>query len=190
MSVGLNQCKNMLGRVFLRNYPLNASLAITGHAVGLIGEDRHIQYQKHMGRTFSSEDYHIYVDMVYEKLPRVLEIVEYVLKKMFFFLQTSPPLLPFCLPASLLEQGKEGKSQVIIWDNQRIRCTYDHHFGKYFSSFEEAFQYSQEQIEEKKKGPNPYLFQDDIPDGTLTFNHRILSPNAQCFHFSEQRGQN
>lgn len=150
---------------------------------GLIGTDTHYKFHKHLkmadGVSYAAAPTDTYVWVVVtpmESTSVVIRIMEFVLKKIFFFIQ-SPEKLEFeHLPASLFQNARENETLSIKWDGRPVKLvlkqqSHNHDQGR--KNFETFFQ-------EFNRVLSPsYLFEEDIPAGSLCLGTRPLTQQAR-----------
>jgi HSP20 family molecular chaperone IbpA len=187
-------CKYMYGRVFNPSQtPIRVEAYIKSHQgdAGLIGTD---QYRKYSSRLTTSEgkqiplqpsDFHITFDGREIKPPLILRIFEFVLRKIFFFLQPKRPKEdPWVLPSSLFNKAKENNIVQFRWEG----TLYEYRLKQLTHSiincrvnFESCFLSLQAHVEHKARIGNPYLFEEDIPQEYSRELGRLFSEKAQIY---------
>ncbi len=132
--------KGMLVRVFLPGRaPLLCEMNIeTNMGLGMLGRDAKFEFHKHIqspdGKAISRGQSDFYVTprmtQIEASCPRVIAIIEFVLKKIFFFLQGAAPslsLLPEKLPSYLFYGAKENDRISFLYDNRPVELTLKQH---------------------------------------------------------------
>lgn len=188
------ECKDMFGRVFIPSQtPIRVEACIKSHVrdAGLIGTD---QYRKYSSRLTTSEgkqiplqpsDFHITLDGREIKPPLILRIFEFVLKKIFFFLQPKRPKEdPWVLPSPLFNQAKENNVVQFRWEG----TLYEYRLKQLTHSiincrvnFESCFLSLQAHVEHKASVGNPYLFEEDIPQEYSHDLGKLFSSKTQIY---------
>lgn len=190
----LTECKYMLGRVFL---PSQTPIRVEAHifsnigGIGFIGTDRYMKYTSRLttpeGKQIplQERDLHITLSENLIQTPWVLRIVEFVLKKIFFFLQHKKEIeKPGVLPSSILSEAKENDILRFRWDG----CLFEYRLKQHNHSvpegrenFESNFQSLQLLWDQRDKSVRPYLFEEDFPPLYSFELNKLFSEKAQIY---------
>ncbi|MBS0647778.1 MAG: hypothetical protein JSS10_00970 [Verrucomicrobia bacterium] len=187
-------CKYMYGRVFYPSQtPSRIEAYIQSHQgdAGLIGTDEHMYHSFHLktveGQKISLQpgDFHITFQGREIKLPLILRILEFVLKKIFFFVERKKPVEdPWILPSTLFNQAQENHIVQFRWKD----TFYEYHLKQQThpkvncrENFEVILKVLQEHVELKARVGNPYLFEKDVPKEYCGELGKLFSNDAQIY---------
>jgi hypothetical protein len=194
------QTSSMLGRVFrpLRS-PLKAHVYILTNCgdTGFIGLDKTYQFSEHLrseaGKPLgiAQKDFYVRVEasLRQDEVPLVLRIIEWVLKKVFFFLQPPESSCLFSnpyLPSTLFYGAREGDHVSYLADGRPIELILNqqsHHLEAGKTNFEDFFHSLEAyiQLNEKRREKPLYLFVQDRPVHVQVLDFKELSEKATVY---------
>ena len=188
------QCKDTLGRVFLPSRtPIRVEAYINSNmgGAGLIGTDQRMNYTSHLTTSegklipLQKRDFHIVLKSHPVKPSWVLRIIEFVLTKIFFFLQPKRPIEePWVLPSAIFHEAKENDILRFRWDGRlfEYRLKQQNHTApEGRTNFESFFQTLQAFMKDKVRCECPYLFVEDAPPLYSFELNNLFSKNAQIY---------
>jgi len=188
------ECKHMLGRVF---FPYSTPLRVEAYiksdrdGAGLIGTDRRMQYASRLATPegnpipLQERDFHIIFTVNLVKTSWVLRIIEFVLKKIFFFLQPQKQMEdPWVLPSVIFQEARENNKIRFRWNGTlyeyRLKQQ-NHPHRDCQANFESIFQGLQVFMENKVKSKCPYLFEEDFPPFYSFQLNKLFNEKTQIY---------
>jgi hypothetical protein len=158
---------------------------------GYIGSDKSYQFSEHLKDRKQhqiipgAEDFYVPIKIfkIEYKDPLIVRIIEFVLKKIFFFLQPDGSkevdiVNLTTLPSNLFYGAKEGERIRFYYDDRPIDLSLKQNANPdMYDNFDDSFN----QLQQNVKNEGYFWSEIDIPNGMLVYGKKKLSADARFY---------